>query len=239
MTNTFFTYNPTLMSPRTAKYVEAMIREGDNFDYDEWLQRVREQEAEAKQAEATGISGKVAAQIAKPIKTSDDQHTQRPNSTLPSVLQTIRVPRVLRRPLREGKVQTPKARLRRWLEKVRRAWSEFQSSRTRDGVYKFLTAVFDLVMHYKVRRRTERLLKHAFEFADLPSDKNADPFSAVIRCTCGDASIDTKTISKWSRALRYADQCRKPDIALSTFMKRLGGINACADRYAKHFGRGK
>jgi hypothetical protein len=40
------------MSPRTAKYVEAMIREGDNFDYHQWLERVREEEAEAKQAQA-------------------------------------------------------------------------------------------------------------------------------------------------------------------------------------------
>ena len=31
-----------LLSSRTAKYVEAMIREGDNFDYVSWLKKVRE-----------------------------------------------------------------------------------------------------------------------------------------------------------------------------------------------------
>ena len=41
-----------LLSPRTADYVSALIREGDNFDYYEWLQRVREEEAEAKQVPA-------------------------------------------------------------------------------------------------------------------------------------------------------------------------------------------
>jgi hypothetical protein len=38
------------MSPRTAKYIEALVREGDSFDYDKWLKRVREEEAQAKQA---------------------------------------------------------------------------------------------------------------------------------------------------------------------------------------------
>jgi hypothetical protein len=42
------------MSPRTAKYIEAMVREGDNFDYDKWLKRVREEEAQAKQV-PTGL----------------------------------------------------------------------------------------------------------------------------------------------------------------------------------------
>jgi hypothetical protein len=38
----------SLLSPRTAKYVDAMIREGDNFNYCMWLRRVREEEAQAK-----------------------------------------------------------------------------------------------------------------------------------------------------------------------------------------------
>jgi hypothetical protein len=63
------------------------------------------------------------------------------------------------------------ARLRRWLEKVRVAWDDFQASRARDAVYDYLEAVFAVVMHYKVRRRTNRLLRHAFAYADLPFDK--------------------------------------------------------------------
>jgi hypothetical protein len=65
-----------------------------------------------------------------------------------------------------------------------------------------------------------------------PLDKNADPFSAVIRCTSrGD--IDSKTTSKWSRALRYASRRKGPDRRLKRFMKEAGGVNACADRYAR------
>jgi hypothetical protein len=58
----------TLMSPRTAKYVEALVREGDSFDYRKWLKRIREEEAQANQAAATGTSGELAAaEIGKPM----------------------------------------------------------------------------------------------------------------------------------------------------------------------------
>ena len=37
-----------MLSPRTAKYVAALIRQGDNFDYFKWLQKVREEESSGK-----------------------------------------------------------------------------------------------------------------------------------------------------------------------------------------------
>jgi hypothetical protein len=224
------------MSPRTAKYVDAMIREGDNFDYDEWLKRVREEDTPAKQLVATRASDELgAAQINKPISssTSDRQH-DRPISPLRLIPKTIRLSKSLR-PHRRTESQTPKARLRRRLEKVRRAWGEFQASRKRDAVYGYLEAVFGIVEHYKVRRRTTRLLRHASEFTNLPLDKQANAFAAVIRCT-SDRDIDSKTVSKWSRALRYVARFKKPETALETFMKEAGGVNACADRYARMLG---
>jgi hypothetical protein len=226
MTKTLFADSAALMSPRTAKYIEALTREGDSFDYNKWLKKVREEEAQAKQV-PTGITPHdvVDAQVDNPIKTSDGQHA-RPNPALPLVLETIWVPRPLR-PHRQSKSQTPKARLRRWLEKVRRACEQFQANRRRDSVYEFLAPVFDIVMHYKVRRRTTKLLRHAFEFANLQFDKNVDPFSAVIRCTCGDGA-DRKTISKYARALMYVDKYKKPRTSLQRFMKAAGGINGCA-----------
>jgi hypothetical protein len=125
----------------------------------------------------------------------------------------------------------PKARVRRWLEKVQVAWHEFQASRGRDAVYDYLRTVFTIVMHFKVRRRTKRLLRHAFEFASLRFDKSADPFASVIRCTCGGAA-DNKTISKWSRALRYAAIHKPPEMRLKAFMKQAGGVNECVGETA-------
>jgi hypothetical protein len=105
-------------------------------------------------------------------------------------------------------------------------------------VYGYLEAVFAIIAHYKERRRTNRLLRQAFEFAKLPFDKHADPFSAVIRCTSGNTA-DAKMISKWARALRYVARSKERASGLRTFMKEEGGVNTCANLYAKHFGRGK
>jgi hypothetical protein len=132
----------------------------------------------------------------------------------------------------EPRNKTPKARLRRRLEKIRDAWDDFQANRARDAVYGYLEAVFAIVEHYKVRRRTKRLLRHASVFADQPLDKNTDPFTAVVRCTCDD-NADSKTISKWAGALRYVPHCKAPGARLKTFMKEAGGVNACAAAYAK------
>ena len=57
MTELFFPLRDRfLLSPRTASYIDALIREGDKFDYSKWLQRVREEEAQAKQGPRTFIS---------------------------------------------------------------------------------------------------------------------------------------------------------------------------------------
>ena len=104
-------------------------------------------------------------------------------------------------------------------------------------MYGYLEAVFAIVEHFRLRRRTKRLLRHAFDFANLPFDKTAEPFAAVVRCTSG-GGVDNKTISKWSRALRYVARCKQPNCGLRTFMKEAGGVNSCANLYAKNLRRG-
>jgi hypothetical protein len=135
------------------------------------------------------------------------------------------------------KTNRQKPVLRARLEAAREAWDDFQASRARDAVYEYLGAVFETVMHYKVRRRTKKLLRYAFKSAGLPFGTNTDPFGAIIRCTC-DGSVDNKTISKWARALRYVAHCKAPRMPLKTFMKEAGGVNACADGYSRHLGKG-
>jgi hypothetical protein len=212
---------PGLMSARTAKYVETLIREGDNFDYDQWLKRMREQEAETNQRSAALNLGQAAAKIGNPVKVS---HVGRGAAS--PMMRSLPVPRAVRQSGQPLRGTTSAERLRRWLEKVQGAWQEFQGNRARDAVYDYLEAVFAIVLHYKVRRRTKRLLRAAFRFADLRFDKSADPFMAVIRCTCGGAA-DNKLISKWARALRYAGKCKPPEMRLTEFIKANGGLNEC------------
>jgi len=119
MTKTFFTDNATLMSPRTAKYVEAMIREGDNFDYDEWVKRVREEEARAKQVEAARTCRDVvAAEVNNPINTSGSRKASQPSLAPTPIGKPGLNPRSIRWPHRQAKSQTPKARLKQWLKKA-------------------------------------------------------------------------------------------------------------------------
>ena len=221
-----------LLSPRTASYIDALIREGDEFDYSKWLRRVRVGEAQTKQGPTTFISeGLVAAEIGDQTGTLDGIWPK------PGLMtRGMPIPRALRQTYRAPKSKAPKISVEHWLEKVRDAWDVFQASRARDAVYGFLGAVFEMVMHYKVRRRTSRLRRHAFKFANLPLNNGLDLFTAVIRCTCADRA-DSKTISKWARALRYAAHCNVPRTRLKMFMKKAGGVNACADRYAKYLGR--
>lgn len=62
---------PGLMSARTTSYVEALIREGDNFDYDGWLKRVRQEEADANQRCTTSSFSQAVAKTGNPVAASD------------------------------------------------------------------------------------------------------------------------------------------------------------------------
>jgi hypothetical protein len=57
-----------------------------------------------------------------------------------------------------------------------------------------------------------------------------DPFATIIRCTADPAKADKRTRSKWSRALRYAAAYKPDSEPLGQFVRRKGGINACAAR---------
>jgi hypothetical protein len=224
-----------MLPSRTAKYVEAMIREGDNFDYRTWLQQVRYQEAQANPA-AFASGGSVASELDDSTFTPDLRDAWANVGPALSA-NSAPIPRAMYTSDLKARGKGSKDRLRQRLVIVCNAWDDFQECRKRDAVYVYLKAVFALVVDCKGRRRTRRLLRRAFQFADLSFDKNADRFAAVIRCT-SQRNVDNKTISKWARALRYAAHCKRPRTSLKTFVKKMGGINACAERYAIYLGRG-
>jgi hypothetical protein len=226
-----------MLPSRTAKYVEALIREGDSFDYRTWLQQVRYEEAEVKQTPAAFSSGEfVGPEIGNLTIAPDCRNAWASSGSAPQA-KSATIPRAVYKSEYRASGESPKDRLRRKLMKVSDAWDDFQESRARDAVYKYLAAVFEVVVHHKGQRRTKRLLRRAFQFAGLSFDKNADPFATVIRCT-SERNVDNKTISKWARALRYASHCKKPRTRLKTFMKEMTGVNGCADRFTRYFGRG-
>jgi hypothetical protein len=228
-----------MLTGRTAKYVEAMIREGDDFDYYRWLRQVREEEAQLKSVAVSTSVQPIAPGPDHPAKTAQNPGEFKDRETA----DTAKHKSVVRRTIQQVGhctkiIDEPKRSIRQRLGDVCNAWDDFQETRDRDAVYGYLRAVFSIVKHYRGRRQTKKLMRRAYKFAGLRVDTSADPFAAVIRCTC-DSKADNKTISKWSRALRYVARVKKPRHPLTTFMKNRGGINACAGLYAEQVRRSK
>jgi len=79
--------------------------------------------------------------------------------------------------------------------------------------------------------------RRALRLQMLKVVEREDPFAVVIRCTADPARADKRTRSKWSRVMRYADEHKLNSEPLDQFVKRKGGINACAARFSRHPGQ--
>jgi hypothetical protein len=80
--------------------------------------------------------------------------------------------------------------------------------------------------------------RRALRLQRLEVSDREDPFAAVIRCTADPAKADKRTRSKWSRVMRYAASYKLDSESLDQFVRRKGGINACAARFTRWLGRG-
>jgi hypothetical protein len=233
--NSPFYGNSSLMSPMTQSYVEAMIREGDSFDYDKWYERAQKEVAEASSVAAAGVTGDAHVADFRLPTTLPDTSKPPESNRKSGFAENQRTTRPLGQ---SANANASGSSLKKQLAEVCDAFDEFRERRDRDAVYGYLKAVFRIVVEAKGRRETERLVRRAFIFAGLPYQEGADPFATLVRCTC-EHRLDDKTISKWARALRYAAYRSRPPRMLKSFIKELGGINAAADRYAKRLGRAR
>jgi hypothetical protein len=127
--------------------------------------------------------------------------------------------------------------LRATLARIRDEWDNYQASRDRDGVYRYLEAVFQLVEWWAHERRAKEYAQQALRLQRPPIPKISDPFAVVIFATADREKVDFKTRSKWARLLRYAKVFKDPDKSLSDFVRHRGGINRCVRRYSRRFGR--
>jgi hypothetical protein len=106
-----------------------------------------------------------------------------------------------------------------------------QASRDRNAIYGYLSAVFDLVMWWKAEDRAISRARWALQLQHLDLPTSDEPFAMVILCTADRQKVDKRTRSKWSRVLRYAAEYKINVEPLATFIRRKGGINACAGRF--------
>jgi hypothetical protein len=142
----------------------------------------------------------------------------------------------LKQPVQDDVPYTSQA-LREDLRRVRNAWEDCQATRDRDAIYSYLTAVFNLVAWWAAENCALERARKALRLRCLEPSDHDEPFAAVIRCTSDLAKVDKRTRSKWSRALRYAVEYKSSSEPLATFIRRKGGINACAERFTRCLGR--
>ena len=143
----------------------------------------------------------------------------------------------LKQPVRDEVPYTAQA-LRQDLTRVRLAWEDCQSSRDRNAIYIYLSAVFDLVMWWAAEDRAINRARWALQVQGLDLPTTDEPFAAVILCTADRQKIDKRTRSKWSRVMRYAAEYKTSAELLAAFVRRKGGINKCAGRFARCLGGG-
>jgi hypothetical protein len=129
--------------------------------------------------------------------------------------------------------------LKQDLMRVQNAWDESHASRERDAIYIYLTAVFELVAWWMAQNRARERAQKALRLRHITPFHQEEPFAAVIRCTAAPAKVDKRTRSKWSRALRWALAYKSPSEPLDKFIKRKGGINSCAAKFASHLRRSR
>ena len=121
------------------------------------------------------------------------------------------------------------------LADVKRAWTEYQSTRERSAVYPYLHMVFMQVDWWARNPLEKDEALRAIKRQSLKLALPEDPFAAVIACTADPKK--EKVRSKWTRVLRYAAKYKPDKELLRDFLQRKGGINSCAARYARRLGR--
>jgi hypothetical protein len=128
--------------------------------------------------------------------------------------------------------------LRQDMDRLRNAWEDAQSSRDRNAIYSYLTAVYGLVAWWAAEGREIDRARRALRLLRFEISDREDPFGAIIRCTADPAKADKRTRSKWSRVMRYAAAYKLDSEPLDQFIQRKGGINECAARFRRWLGRG-
>jgi hypothetical protein len=130
------------------------------------------------------------------------------------------------------------AALRQDLERLRSIWEDCQASRDRNAIYRYLNAVYGLVAWWTAEGRERDRARQALRLQRLEASEREDPFAAVIRCTADPVKADKRTRSKWSRLMRYVAAYKPHSDSLDQFVRRKGGINACAARFYRRIGGG-
>jgi hypothetical protein len=123
------------------------------------------------------------------------------------------------------------------LLRLQNEWEAVQASHSRNAIFGYLAAVFEMVVWWDQEGKAVKRAPRALHLRGYSSVREPEPFASIIRCTSDPDKVDDRMRSKWSRVLRYAAETKDLDEPLRVFIKRKGGINECAARFARQLGR--
>src|SRR6266404_8412015 len=95
----------------------------------------------------------------------------------------------LKEPIQDDVPYTSQA-LRQDLLRVQSAWNDCQTSRDRNAIYGYLSAVFDLVMWWAAEGRAISRAHRALWLQGADSPTTNEPFAAIILCTADRQKVD-------------------------------------------------
>jgi hypothetical protein len=95
--------------------------------------------------------------------------------------------------------------------------------------------VFELVAWWEFENKGDERAARALDLKKITCRRVREPYAAVILASINPWTVDKRTVSKWSRALRFAAACKPHKKRLRFFIKSKGGINACATAYSRRF----
>jgi len=119
------------------------------------------------------------------------------------------------------------------INRLHRLWRKVQSDRRRDAIYGFLTGVYDLIECWQVERQVVQRVKRTLAIAGMAALEPREPFGAIITAAIAPNRLERRKLSKYARALRFAAAHKAPGKRLDRFIKRHGGLNACASEFTK------
>jgi len=99
--------------------------------------------------------------------------------------------------------------IERQFAQARKAWVRYQSTRQRDAVFGYLSAVFQVVQRWAMLGHTRTCSRHALTATKHRcAIRTRDPFAIVIFCTSDPQVVDARTRSKL-RIGRRLDFCHQ------------------------------
>ena len=131
------------------------------------------------------------------------------------------------------------AALQAELLRLQTAWRRCQGARDRGAIYSFLEKILSTVAVWRIEQREVKRTRRMLRQAGAAIPDIIEPFAGLIVAAAYPTKIDRRTVSKWSRALRFVAEDKRPDQTLQRFMLRSGGINGCAAQFTRRLGRSR